>query len=124
MGLIIFFFLLSMAGAASAAVDPLTANFTGDIDELQLLLAGEAMGVVNRSAGDGIFNQDEIFNQDGIFNQTRYPTRAEPPFYHLMRNDTMFRDFENLTAPGERIPFSVNDSWNESFFEMLIRDWW
>ena len=124
MGLIIFFFLLSMAVAASAAVDPLAANFTGDLDELQLLLAGEGIGVVNRSAGDGIFNQDEIFNQDGIFNQTRYPTRAEPPFYHLMRNDTMFRDFENLTAPGDGIPFSVNDSWNESFFERLIRDWW
>ena len=112
MGLIIFFFLLSMAVAASAAVDPLAANFTGDLDELQLLLAGEGIGVVNRSAGDGIFNQ------------TRHPTRAEPPFYHLMRNDTMFRDFENLTAPGDGIPFSVNDSWNESFFEMLIRDWW
>ena len=112
MGLIIFFFLLSMAGAASTATDPLAANFTGDIDELQLLLAGEGIGAVNRSAGDGIFNQ------------TGRPTSADPPFYHLMKNDTMFRDFENLTAPGERIPFSVNDSWNESFFEMLIRDWW
>ena len=108
MRLIIFFFLLLAVAIASAAGDPLAANFTGDIDELEMLLAGEAIGSVNRSVGEGIFNQ----------------TRAEPPFYHLMKNDTMFRDFENLTGPVERIPFRVNDSWNESFFERLIQDWW
>jgi len=105
--LVIFFFLLSMA-AASAVSDPLTANFTGGIDELEQLLAGDVAGSVNRSAGDGIFNQ----------------TRADPPFYHLMKNDTMFLDFENLTAPVEMISFVANDSQNESFFEQLILDWW
>ena len=112
MRLIIFFFLLSTVAIASAVNDPLAANFTGDIDELEMLLAGEAIGFVNRSVGEGIFNQ------------TGRPARADPPFYHLMENDTMFRDFENLTGPVERIPFRVNDSWNESFFERLIRDWW
>jgi hypothetical protein len=110
--LIIFFFLLSTVAIASAVNDPLALNFTGDIDELQQLLAGEVIGFVNRSAGEGIFNQ------------TSRPARADPPFYHLMKNDTMFRDFENLTGPVEGISFSVNDSWNESFFERLIQDWW
>jgi len=108
----IFFLLFLAVATASAAIDPLAANFTGDMDELQLLLAGEEMGFVNRSAGEGILNE------------TRYPTRADPPFYHLMKNDTMFRDFQNLTGPGDPIPISVNDSWNEPFFEGLIRDWW
>lgn len=108
MRLVIFFFLLSMVAVASAVSDPLAANFTGGIDELEMLLAGDVAGSVNRSAGDGIFNQ----------------TRADPPFYHLMKNDTMFLDFENLTAPVEMISFVANDSQNESFFEVLVRDWW
>jgi hypothetical protein len=107
-----FFLLFSTVAAASAAVDPLALNFTGDLDELEALLAGEGIGVVNRSAGDGIFNH------------TRSTARAEPPFYHLMKNDSMFRDFENLTGSVDPVPFSVNASWNESFFEMLIEDWW
>ena len=109
---LIFFLLFSTVAAASAVADPLALNFTGDLDELELLLAGEGIGVVNRSVGDGIFNQ------------TRYPARADPPFYHLMRNDSMFRDFENLTGPVDQIPLHVNATWDESFFEMLIRDWW
>lgn len=109
---LIFFLLFSTVAAASAAVDPLALNFTGDLDELETLLAGEEIGFVNRSAGDGIFNQ------------TRYSARADPPFYHLMRNDSMFRDFVNLTGSVDPVPFSVNATWNESFFEMLIRDWW
>jgi hypothetical protein len=110
--LVIFFFLLSMVATASAVSDPLATNFTGGIDELELLLAVDVTGSVNRSAGYGLFNQ------------TRHPDRADPPFYHLMKNDTMFRDFENLTAPVEMISFAANDSQNESFFEALVRDWW
>jgi len=109
---LIFFLLFSMVAVASAAFDPLALNFTGGLDELESLLAGEGIGVVNRSAGEGIFNQ------------TRYPVGADPPFYHLMRNESMFRDFENLTGPVDPIPLRVNATWNESFFEMLIRDWW
>jgi len=109
---LIFFLLFSTVAVASAAVDPLAPSFTGDLDELEALLGGEVVGFVNRSAGEGIFNQ------------TRSSAQADPPFYHLVRNDSMFRDFENLTGPVDPIPFSVNATWNESFFEMLIRDWW
>jgi hypothetical protein len=108
----ILFLLFSTVAVASAATDPLALNFTGDLDQLEALLAGEGIGVVNRSAGEGIFNQ------------TSYPAGADPPFYHLMKNDTMFRDFINLTGPVDPVPLSVNATWNESFFEMLIRDWW
>jgi len=109
---LIFFLLFSTVAAASPALDPLALNFTGDLDELEALLAGEGIGFVNRSAGEGIFNE------------TRSPAGADPPFYHLMRNDSMFRDFENLTGPVDPIPLHVNTTWNGTFFEMLIRDWW
>ncbi len=112
MGLAILSLLFLAVATASAAVDPLAANLTSDIDELQLLLAGEEMGFVNRSVGEGIFNQ------------SRYPARADPPFYHLMRNESIFRDFENLTVLPDLLPFDVNDSWNGSFFETMIEEWW
>jgi hypothetical protein len=108
----ILFLLFLAVATASAAIDPLAANVTVEMDELQLLLAGGEIGFVNRSTGERIFNE------------TRYPARADPPYYHLMKNDTMFRDFQNLAGPVNPIPIRVNDSWNEPFFERLIRDWW
>ncbi|WP_428402153.1 hypothetical protein [Methanocrinis sp.] len=104
--------LFLAAATASAAVDPLAANLTGGVDELQLLLAGEEMGFVNRSA------------EEGIFNQSRYPATASPPFYHLMRNESIFRDFENLTGTADPVPLDFNATMNGSFFEMMIEEWW
>lgn len=109
---LIFFLLFSTVATASAAFDPLAFNFTGDIDELEALLAGVGVGVVNRSAGDGLFNE------------TADRSRTEPPFYHIMRGESIFSDFENLTASEGPVPLRVESPWNESFFEMLLRDWW
>ncbi|MDF0592254.1 hypothetical protein P0O24_01465 [Methanotrichaceae archaeon M04Ac] len=109
---LLFFLLFSMVAAASAAFDPLALNFTGDLDELEALLAGAGIGVVNRSAGDGIFND------------TGADAETEPPFYHLMRGVSIFHDFQNLTAPRDPAPFSVEALMNKSFFETLLRDWW
>jgi hypothetical protein len=61
---------------------------------------------------------------EGIFNKTGSSTRADPPFYHLMKNDSMFRDFENISGPVDPFPFRVDATWNGSFFETLIEDWW
>ena len=108
---LIFFLILSMA-TASAAIDPLALNATGDFDELEALLAGEEIGPVNRSAGEGIM--------DG----SRVPAEAEPPFLHLIRNESIFRDFENLTGPVIPLPISAESAWNGSFFERLIEEWW
>lgn len=109
---LLFLLLFSTVAAASATLDPLALNFTGDIDELEALLAGVGVGVVNRSAGDGLFNE------------TARPVGTEPPFYHIMRGESIFLDFENLTASEDPVPLWVDSPWNESFFEMLIRDWW
>jgi len=108
----LLFFLLFSMSAASAAFDPLALNFTGDLDELEALLAGAGIGVVNRSAGDGIFND------------TGADAETEPPFYHLMRGESIFHDFQNLTALRDPAPFSIEALMNESFFETLLRDWW
>ena len=108
---LIFFLILSTA-AASAAVDPLALNTTGDLDELEALLAGGEIGLVNRSAGEGIMNASSS------------PAESEPPFLHLIRNESIFRDFENLTGPVIVFPISAESAWNGSFFDRLIEEWW
>jgi hypothetical protein len=109
---LLFFLLFSTVATASAASDPLAFNFTGDLDELEALLAGWGIGVVNRSAADGLFNETADRN------------RTDPPFFHIMRGESIFFDFENLTASEEPAPLRVESPWNESFFEILLRDWW
>lgn len=76
--------IVSTVALASAAVDPLALNFTGDLDELEALLAGADIGAINRTAAE----------------EGRSGANAgmEPPFFHLMRNESIFLEFKNLTA--------------------------
>ncbi|HPE63004.1 MAG TPA: hypothetical protein PLQ49_02730 [Methanothrix sp.] len=105
--LFIFFLILSTVTAA-AALDPLAINTTSDFDELEALLAREVAGPA-QPAGVGTTN----------------PTaEIEPPFIHLIRNESIFLDFENLTGPVTPFPISAESSWNGSFFETLIDEWW
>lgn len=102
--------IFSTMALASDAVDPLDLKFTGDLDELEALLAGEDIGLVDRSAaGEG---------------QSRADPGIEPPFLHLLRNESIFLDFVNLTASAFPEPFGVDTAENDSFFEILLRDWW
>jgi hypothetical protein len=102
--------IFSTMAMASAAVDPLNLSFTGDLDELEALLAGADIGLVNRSAAGAARSGAD----PGI----------EPPFLHLLRNESIFLDFANLTAPAFPLTFGADAAENESFFEILLRDWW
>lgn len=102
--------IVSTLALASAAVDPLALNFTGDLDELEALLAGADIGAINRTAAE----------------EGRSGANAgmEPPFFHLMRNESIFLEFKNLTASIFPEAFGVDSTWNESFFDALLREWW
>jgi|GEM_PF-614015 len=104
---LIFLLILSTA-TASSAKGPLALNTTADFDELEALLSREEAGPA-QPAGSG---------------RTDPGAEIEPPFLHLIRNESIFLDFENLAGPVTPLPISVESSWNGSFFQMLIDEWW
>jgi len=49
---------------------------------------------------------------------------ASLPFIHYLNNDTMFRDFVNLTSE-DVVPFHIAFNWSdESFFGRMFEMWW